>query len=57
MSVVMDCSSFLSFRILIYTVIMGGDNEQMNNLYLPGNALVADPTKHFGDLSRFGNTF
>lgn len=31
----MNCSSFLSLHILIYyTVIMGGDNEQMNNLYL-----------------------
>jgi len=34
-------------------VVMGGDNEQS----IPGNALVADPTKHFGDLSRFGNKF
>ncbi|KAF0753342.1 EH domain-containing protein 3-like [Aphis craccivora] len=36
-----------------FMVIMGGDNEQS----IPGNALVADPTKHFGDLSRFGNKF
>jgi len=34
-------------------VIMGGDNEQS----IPGNALVADPSKHFYDLSRFGNKF
>jgi len=32
---------------------MGGDNEQS----IPGNALVADPSKHFYDLSRFGNKF
>jgi len=34
-------------------VVMGGDNEQS----IPGNALVADPSKHFSDLSRFGNKF
>lgn len=34
-------------------VVMGGDNEQS----IPGNALVADPSKNFGDLSRFGNKF
>lgn len=32
---------------------MGGDNEQS----IPGNALVADPSKNFSDLSRFGNKF
>ncbi|VVC40736.1 EH domain-containing protein, N-terminal,EH domain,Dynamin-type guanine nucleotide-binding (G) [Cinara cedri] len=36
-----------------FTVIMGGDKEQ----YIPGNALVADPSKQFNDLSRFGNKF
>jgi len=34
-------------------VVMGGDNEQS----IPGNALVADPSRHFCDLSRFGNKF
>jgi len=34
-------------------VVMGGDNEQS----IPGNALVADPSKQFCDLSRFGNKF
>jgi len=34
-------------------VVMGGDNEQS----IPGNALVADPSKNFSDLSRFGNKF
>jgi len=34
-------------------VVIGGDNEQS----IPGNALVADPSKHFCDLSRFGNKF
>lgn len=36
-----------------FMVVMGGDNEQS----IPGNALVADPSKHFCDLSRFGNKF
>ncbi|XP_001945062.1 EH domain-containing protein 3 [Acyrthosiphon pisum] len=36
-----------------FMVIMGGDNEQS----IPGNALVADPSKQFCDLSRFGNKF
>lgn len=34
-------------------VVMGGEKEQS----IPGNALVADPTKQFKDLSRFGNKF
>lgn len=34
-------------------VVMGGEKEQS----IPGNALVADPTKQFNDLSRFGNKF
>ncbi|XP_050443770.1 EH domain-containing protein 3-like [Adelges cooleyi] len=36
-----------------FMVVMGGDKEQS----IPGNALVADPTKQFQDLSRFGNNF
>ncbi|KAL5232903.1 hypothetical protein ACI65C_000313 [Semiaphis heraclei] len=36
-----------------FMVVMGGDNEQS----IPGNALVADPARHFCDLSRFGNKF
>lgn len=36
-----------------FMVVMGGEKEQS----IPGNALVADPTKHFIDLSRFGNKF
>lgn len=36
-----------------FIVIMGGDKEN----FIPGNALVSDPSKPFGPLSQFGNTF
>lgn len=36
-----------------FIIIMGGEKEN----FIPGNALVSDPSKQFSPLSEYGNTF